>query len=260
MSQSVAPWAVVTGASSGLGVELARGLAARRINLVLVARRAAPMRDLAADLEQRWGILVVVEVVDLAEPGNALVLQQGLTQRGIEPEILINNAGSGIGGLFVEQDPERVRSMLQLDIVTLTELALIFGRRMAARGSGFILLVGSTAAYQPTPMTAAYGAAKAFVLSLGEALHVELAPAVGVTVLSPGLMDTGFAGVAGYQPPASVRRTVLPPERVARIGLEALFARRSSVVPGRLNKLLAFCSRLMPRHLQAMLVFRATRT
>jgi uncharacterized protein len=259
MTQSAAPWAVVTGASSGLGVELARGLAARGINLVLVARRAAPMRELAAALEQRWGVLVFEQALDLAQPGSAQALQRDLGARGIEPEILINNAGSGIGGLFVEQDPERVRTMLQLDIVTLTELALIFGRRMAARGNGFILLVGSTAAYQPTPMTAAYGAAKAFVLSLGEALHVELAPKVGVTVLSPGLMDTEFAGVSGYKPPASVRRTVLPPEKVAQIGLEAMFARRSSVVAGRLNKLLVWCSRLLPRHLQAVLVFRATR-
>jgi uncharacterized protein len=251
-------WAVVTGASSGLGPELARGLAARGINLILVARRDAPMRELASELEQRWGVRTLVEVLDLSRPGSALVLQQSLERRAIEPEILINNAGFGMGGLFVDQDPEHVRDMLQLDIVTLTELALLFGRRMAARSSGFILLVGSTAAYQPTPRTAAYGAAKAFVLSLGEALHVELAPRVGVTVLSPGLMDTGFASVSGYEPPASVRRTVLTPEQVAHIGLQALFARKSSVVAGRLNKILAFCTRLLPRHFQATLVFRAT--
>jgi len=259
MSETAPPWALVTGASGGLGVELARGLAARRINLVLVARREAPMRKLAADLERSYGVRIVVEVLDLAQPGSALSLQQRLERQAIEPEILINNAGCGIGGLFVEQDAERLRAMLQLDIVTLTELALVFGRRMAARGRGFILLVGSTAAYQPTPITAAYGAAKAFVLSLGEALHVELAPRVGVTVLSPGLMDTGFAAVSGYKPPASVRRTILSPERVAHIGLEALFAHKSSVVAGGLNKMLAFCSRLMSRHLQAKLVFRATR-
>jgi uncharacterized protein len=259
MSQPEAPWALVTGASSGLGVELARGLAARRINLILVARREAPMQELAANLAQRWGVRVEVEVLDLAQSGSALTLQHRLELLAIEPEILINNAGCGLAGPFVEHDPQRVREMLQLDITTLTELTLVFGGRMAARGRGLILLVASTAAYQPTPMTAAYGASKAFVLSLGEALHVELAPCVGVTVLSPGLMDTGFATVSGYQPPASVRRTVLTAEEVARIGLTALFARRSSVVAGRLNKLLAFCTRLMPRHLQAALVYRATR-
>jgi uncharacterized protein len=259
MSEAEVTWALVTGASGGLGVELARGLAARGLNLVLVARREAPMLELAADLGRRWGIRTIVEVLDLSQPGSAAVLQQRLVRAGIEPEILINNAGSGIGSLFIEQDPERLRAMLQLDVVTLTELALLFGRGMARRGKGLILLVGSTAAYQPTPITAAYGAAKAFVLSLGEALHVELAPSVGVTVLSPGLMDTGFASVSGYEAPASVRHTLLAPSEVARIGLEALFAHKPSVVAGGLNKVLAFCSRLMSRHLQAKLVFRATK-
>ena len=134
MSQTAGSWALVTGASGGLGVELARGLAARRINLVLVARREAPMRELAAALAARWGVRIVVEVLDLAQPGSAQTLQHRLDQQAIEPEILINNAGSGIGGLFIEQDAERLRAMLQLDIVTLTELALVFGRRMATRG------------------------------------------------------------------------------------------------------------------------------
>lgn len=258
MAHSDALWALVTGASSGLGVALARNLAARKINLVLVARREPPMRELAAELEGRWDVQVIVEALDLAQTDAAAALQRRLADRGIEPDILINNAGFGIGGPFIEQDSSRLRSMLQLDIVTLTELAHVFGRRMAERGRGFILLVGSTAAYQPTPITAAYGAAKAFVLSLGEALHVELAPKVGVTVLSPGLMNTGFAGVSGYVPPSSVRRTVLPPERVAEIGLNALFAHRPGVIPGALNKVLAFASRFMSRHLQARLVLRAT--
>lgn len=200
MSEAETPWALVTGASGGLGVELARGLAARKFNLVLVARREAPMRELAADLERRLGVRTLVEALDLAQPGSAAILQQRLDHQRIEPEVLINNAGFGIGGLFLEQDLERLRAMLQLDLVTLTELTLLFGRRMAARGRGFILLVGSTAAYQPTPVTAAYGAAKAFVLSLGEALHAELEPRVGVTVLCPGLMDTDFARVSGYHP------------------------------------------------------------
>ncbi len=258
MAHSGARWALVTGASSGLGVALARNLAARKINLVLVARRESPMRELATELQRRWDVRIVVEALDLAQADAAVRLRRRLEDQGIEPDILINNAGFGIGGPFIEQDPNRLRSMLQLDIVAVTELAHVFGQRMAQRGCGFILLVGSTAAYQPTPITAAYGAAKAFVLSLGEALHVELAPKVGVTVLSPGLMDTGFAGVSGYEPPSSVRRTVLLPERVAKVGLDALFARRSSVVPGGLNKVLAFCSRFMSRHLQARLVFRAT--
>ena len=150
--------------------------------------------------------------------------------------------------------------MLQLDIVALTELTHVFGRRMADRGRGRILLVASLAAYQPAPLLAAYGAAKAYVLSLGEALHVELAPRVGVTVLSPGLMDTEFNDVSGYTMKPSMRRTLLPTGRVAEIGLDALFRGRSSVIAGRLNRAMAFSTRFLSRRFQARTVYRLSRT
>lgn len=143
----------------------------------------------------------MVKAVDLAEPDSAAALQLRLDNREIEPSILVNNAGFGLSSAFLDQDPQRLRAMLQLDIVTLTELTQVFGKRMAGRGRGHILLVASLAACQPTPLLAAYGAAKAFVLSFGEALHAELAPKVSVTVLSPGLMDTGFFEVSGYPQP-----------------------------------------------------------
>ena len=134
---------------------------------------------------------------------SALNLQRRLDERNIEPNILINNAAFGLSGEFLAQEPERLREMLSLDILTLTELTHLFGKRMAARGSGHILLVASLAAYQPDPLLAAYGAAKHFVLALGIALHVELAPKVGVTVVSPGLMDTEFNDVSGFRPKAA---------------------------------------------------------
>ena len=174
-----------------------------------------------------------------------------MDQRRIEPDILINNAGFGLSSEFIEHDPERLRAMLQLNVLSLTELSHAFGQRMAARGGGHILLVASLAAYQPDPMLAAYGASKAYVLSLGEALHVELAPKVGVTVLSPGLMDTGFNDASGFRTPPSLKRTELLPDAVARIGLDAMFAGRSSVVAGRLNKAMAFSSRLLSRRFAA---------
>lgn len=251
MSGETPRWALVTGASSGLGVELARALAARKIDLVLTARREAPMQELAAQLEKEHAIKIVVEPTDLAAPDAAALLQQRLDHRDIAPDILINNAGFGLSGDFLDQDPDRVRAMLQLDIVSLTELTLLFAKRMAARGQGRILLVASMASYQPCPGLASYAAAKAYVLSLGEALNVELAPRVGVTVLSPGLMDTGFNEVAGFRPTASAQRTVLPPAKVAEIGLEALFAGKSSVIAGRLNRVMAFSNRFTSRHLQA---------
>ena len=155
-----------------------------------------------------------------------------------------------MSGEFLTQKPERLRQMLELDIVSLMELTHLFGNRMSARGAGHILLVASLAAY---------GAAKHFVLAFGVALHVELAPRVGVTVVSPGLMDTGFNEVASFQPMASLRPTLVSPDRVAEVGLRALFAGRSSVVVGRLNRLAAFSNRFLSRSLQAKLTYRMTK-
>ena len=197
------------------------------------------------------GVEIAVEAADLSRPDGSKSLQQRLDERGIEPDILINNAGFGLSSAFVEHDPGRLREMLQLNIVSLTELSHGFGRRMAARKHGHILLVASLAAYQPDPLLATYGASKAYVLSLGEALNVELAPNVKVTVLSPGLMDTGFNKVSGFRTPASLKRTELQPAAVARIGLDAMFAGKPSVVAGRVNKIMAFSSRLLPRHVAA---------
>lgn len=254
--QSNGQWALITGASSGLGVEFARALAARRINLVLAARREQPMQQLAVQLAQQFGVETLVEAIDLSLPDSAAALQRRLDTRGIEPDILVNNAGFGLNSTFVDHDPERLLAMLQLDVVTLTELTHLVGKRMAARGGGHILLVASLSAYQPTPILAAYGAAKAFVLSFGEALHVELAPKVGVTVLSPGLMQTEFNDVSGYKMPASLKATMLAPAQVAKIGLDALFAGKPSVIAGRLNGIMAFSSRFTSRAFQAKTVFR----
>ena len=149
--------------------------------------------------------------------------------------------------------------MLSLDIVALTELTHLFGKRMASRGKGHILLVGSLAAYQPDPLLAAYGAAKHFVLALGVALHVELAPRVTVTVVSPGLMDTGFNEVSGFRPKASLKPSIVSPAKVAEAGLKAMFAGRSSVIVGKLNRLTAFSNRFTSRHLQAKLTYRMSK-
>ena len=259
MVSSKLGWAVVTGASSGLGIALAAGLARRDHNLVLVARREQPLRALAARLERDHHIKVAVQVLDLGDPDSVVTLQQRLDADGIEVDILVNNAAFGLSGTFIDQEPERLRAMLRLDIVPLTELTHVFGRRMAQRRRGHILLVGSLAAYQPSPLAAAYGAAKAYVLSLGEALHAEMAQNVGVTVLSPGLMETEFHEVSGYTVKPSMRRTILSADRVAAIGLDAMFAGRSSVVAGRLNSVMAFSSRLMSRSLQARTVYKLSR-
>jgi len=249
-------WALVTGASGGLGVELARGLAARGYPVVITARGAAALEAVAADIRRDFKVEVAVEALDLSVADSAAVLRDRLDQRGIDPGIVVNNAGFGISGAFIDHDPQRLREMLQLNIVSLTELSHIYGRRMAQRGSGRILLVASMAAYQPDPLLAAYGASKAYELWLGEALNVELGPKVAVTVLSPGLMDTGFNAASGYETPESMRSMILPTARVAEIGLSALFAGKPSVIAGRLNNLMAFGARLVPRHLSARAAYR----
>ena len=127
---------------------------------------------------------------------------------------------------------------------------------MAERGRGHILFVSSLAAYQPTPLLAAYGAAKHFILAFGQALRVELAGRVGVTVLSPGLMQTEFFEVSGYRPKASLKATMVPSARVAEIGIRAMFAGKSSVIAGRLNRLSAFSTRFLPMSFQAKLAYR----
>ena len=249
-------WALVTGASSGLGRELARVLARRKMHLVIAARRQEELEKLAAELRAGYGVQVVVECIDLGASGAAEDLSGRLAARGIEIEVLINNAAFGLSGDFLQQDAARLRDMLQLDIVSVVELTQALGRQMAARGHGHVLLVASLAAYQPTPLLAAYGAAKQFVLAFGVALHVELAKKVGVTVVSPGLMDTEFFEVSGYRPKASLKATMVPPSQVAESAVKAMFKGRSSLVVGRLNRLAAFSNRFTSRLLQAKLSYR----
>lgn len=248
-------WAIITGASSGLGIEFAKQLAARKINLVLVARRQEPMDRLAGELTSS-GIKVAVEPMDLVAPGAAGELEKRLDARGIEPEILVNNAGFGLFGYLVDQEPENVRSMLELDVLALTELSRRFGKRMFNQGKGHVLLVASVAAYQPTPLYAVYGAAKAYVLSFGVSLNQELSPNVSVTVVSPGLMDTGFNSVSGQPVTDMMRRNMTSVPEAAKIGLDAMFAGKSNVVVGKLNRFFMFMNRFFSRDAQAKMIFK----
>ena len=252
-------WAVVTGASSGLGKEFARALASRKYNLVLVARREEPMRALATALRQQHAVEVLVESIDLSLGSSPVELQSRLDEQNVAPSVFINNAAFGLSGEFLMQDTDRLREMLNLDILALTELTHLFGRRMVDQERGHILLVASLAAYQPDPLLAAYGAAKHFVLALGVALHIEMAPKVIVTVVSPGLMDTEFNEVSGFRPKASLKPSIISPAKVAEAGLRAMFAGKSSVIVGKLNRLTAFSNRFTSRHLQAKLTYRLSK-
>ncbi|MCP3720740.1 SDR family oxidoreductase [Paraburkholderia sp. CNPSo 3281] len=244
-------WALITGASSGLGLEFADLLAAQKVNLVLAARRHESMEKLASDLRRRYGVDVLVEATDLASPGAASRLKCSLDARSVTVDILLNNAGYGLHGDLLETPIERTANMIQLNITTLTELTYLFGRDMAKRRSGHMLLVASLMAFQAVPSYAAYAATKSYVLALGEALHDELRPhGVVVTTLCPGHTATGFDEAAGATTSALLRLLTMKPRPVAASGIRALLQGKARVVAGLSNKMAAFSNRLTPRSMQ----------
>ena len=250
-------WALVTGASSGFGIEFATLLAEQAANIILAARRTEPMERLAEQLRQKHRVNVVVEGIDLAVVGAGAELKSRLDQRGIAVDILVNNAGYGLYGNFVDQPLDKILGMLQLNVLTLTELTRTFAAGMVARRSGHILLVASLLGYEATPGYAAYAASKAYVLLFGEALHAELkSHGVNVTVLSPGATATAFGKVAGQKNTAALRMLMMQPAPVARTGIRAMLHRRSSVVAGILNKLVVFFFRFAPRQMQLVVMQR----
>jgi uncharacterized protein len=247
-------WALITGASSGFGLHFAALLAARSVNLVLVARRLEPMDELAETLRRTSG----VEPVDLSMPGAATDLKNRIDRHGIEIEVLVNNAGRGLYGDFLDQPLDTVRTMIDLNLTVVTELTHLFARDMVRRKTGHILLIASILGYQPTPGYVVYGATKAYVLLFGESLHAELKKHnVNVTVLSPGPAETSFAHVAGQRSTFVLRSLMIEPESVARAGIRAMLRRRSSVVAGFLNKLVIVSNRLTPRFVQGLIMQRA---
>ncbi|MBN1202902.1 MAG: SDR family oxidoreductase [Anaerolineae bacterium] len=243
-------WALVTGASSGLGVALAQELADRGCNLVLVARREDRLRAVQQDIAGSAGVQVEVISMDLSAPDAPQRLYDQVTQDGKKIDVLVNNAGYGTRDKFINIDWEREQNMLQLDIMTVVHLTKLFVKDMVARDYGYVLQVASLGAYQPTPWYASYAAAKSFVLNFSEALNYELRHTnVKVTTLSPGVTLTEFQQVAGHELNRLARGTQMSSEAVARIGIRAMLRGKSSVVPGALNKLFAWGSHLAPRRM-----------
>jgi short-subunit dehydrogenase len=244
-------WALVTGASSGLGADFARELAARGAHVVLVARREERLKQLAAELEGRHGVRTRVVAMDLGRPEAARELHERTQADGIAVDVLVNNAGFGIFGPFLEIPWERERQMLELDVLALVELTKRFAADMVQRRFGHVLQVASIGAYQPSPTYASYSAAKSFVLSFGEALAWELrGTGVRVTVVSPGVTETEFLEVSGQRRTLYQRLTMMQSPAVARAGVRAMLQGRTSVVPGIGNALSAWSMRFVPRRLQ----------
>src|SRR6184192_3801127 len=226
-------WVLVTGASSGFGEEFARQYAEKGHPLVLVARRLDRLQTLAEKIRQQHRIEVVVEQVDLSDVGAVIQLHQRLRERDIAIDILINNAGHGLQGPFLGAQLDAALAMVQLDIASLTAVTHVFAQDMRKRGRGKILLVASLLAYYSVQNFAVYAASKRYVLSLGEALHHELKrDGVTVTVLCPGMSDTGFAQAAQQKLTPMLKRVMMQPAPVVRAGIRALGSGRISVVPG----------------------------
>jgi len=237
------PVALITGASAGLGAEFARQLSKRGHRLVLVARRKERLDALAAELGKARAV-----AIDLSIPGAAAELMADIDNAGEQIELLINNAGFGLRGYFANQDPARLRQMIDLNCGVLAELCRTVLPQMIERRSGGILNVASTAAFQPGPGMAVYYATKAFVLSLSEALHEEAKPyGVMVSALCPGPTRTEFGDVAGFSESAALTRVSMESGPVVRKGLEALKNNRAVVITGGLNKAVAFSTRFAPR-------------
>lgn len=223
-------WVLITGASSGFGEEFARQYAEQGHSLVLVARRLDRLQALAETLRRQYRVEIVVEQVDLSDIEAITQLHQRLRERGISIEILINNAGHGLQGSFVDSPLDATLAMVQLDVASLTAVTHVFAQDMRMRKRGKILLVASLLAYQGVQNFAVYAAAKAYVLRLGEALHRELKrDGVTVTALCPGMSDTGFAGAAQQKITPALKRLMMQPAAVVRAGIRALQAGRISV-------------------------------
>jgi uncharacterized protein len=251
MTSPFRPLALVTGASGGIGAELARELARHGHDLVLAARSIAPMQALAEELAAA-GATATVIAADLATPGAATLLADEIANRGLVVDVLVNNAGFGAAGRFDRLDAARLYEMLQVNVVALSELTRLFLPDMVARGHGRIMLVASVAGFQPGPGMAAYFASKAYVLNLGEALACELrGTGVTVTTLCPGATATGFFAVAGSESSLMARRfrRMMGAAEVARLGYRGLAAGRPVVVTGVTNRLVALAVRYLPHRL-----------
>lgn len=245
--------AVVTGASSGIGAAIARELAERGYGVTLVARRAERLESLAEELRRR-GVRAEALAADLADRSVRAELLGNVEGLGLEPHILVNNAGLSTLGAVARSDPEAELHMLEVNIMAVADLCSRFVPGMVERGRGAVLNVASTAAFQPLPGQSGYAASKAFVLSYTRGLDAELhGSGVMAAALCPGPVETEFEEVAGF--PEGAAEAGLPrfmwesPESVARTGVEALARSRSVAIPGTANRVAAHLSTVTPKRL-----------
>ncbi len=238
---------LITGASSGIGKELAYIFAREGYHLVLVARTESALALIAKECGNKYGIQSSVFVADLALENAGKNLFDQVQARGIEVDVLVNNAGFGMHGSFVDQDVLSNTQMIQLNITTLMELTALFVKQMIKNNRGKILNIASTAAFQPIPNFAVYAGTKSFVLHFTEALHAELSSTnLSVSALCPGPTATGFEERAEMKDSKLFKSGVMSAKRVAEIGYQGLMRNKMTIVPGFKNKILAIASGMTP--------------
>jgi short-subunit dehydrogenase len=243
---------LVTGASSGIGQEIAGLLAGRGLGVTLVARSESKLRELADVLATRHKVRVEVLSADLTDTAARAELPGRLEALGLSVNVLVNNAGFSTLGPVYRSDPDREIAMIRTDVEAVVHLCALFTPGMVERRSGCILNVASTAAFQPVPGQAAYGASKAFVLSYSHAIREELrSQGVSVTALCPGPVETGFADAAGFDPDevagAMPKMFWVPAVEVAKVGVRGMDDNRAVAIPGLPNKMSAALGWLSPR-------------
>lgn len=254
----MAQTALITGASSGLGLEFSNIFARRGCDLVLVARNEEKLLAQQKELSQKYGVRVEVLVCDMSKERAGDVLFAETSARGIAVDILVNNAGFGDFGAFAHCDARKQQDMIAVNIAALTQLTRCFLEPMVCRGCGKILNVASIAAFQPGPTMAVYYASKAFVLSFTEALSVELqGSGVSVTALCPGPTTTGFEKNAALGNSGLFQNLKVATARdVAEYGVHALEKGKVIAIPGAMNRLIVTASKFAPRALVRRCVYR----
>lgn len=240
--------ALITGATSGIGLELAKLFARDGYNLILVARHDDSLRGVATDVEQQFGNKVITLAKDLMNTNAPEEIYQEIKQQGLTVDVLVNNAGMGEYGKFAtETDLQKELSIIQLNATSLVHLTKLFLKEMVDRNEGKILMLASVASAIPNPLMAVYGATKSFIYSFSEALSNELKDtSVSVTALMPGATDTDFFNKAGAQNARVTNSDLADPARVAKDGYDALMQGKDKVVSGFKNKMQVAMSHVLP--------------
>jgi uncharacterized protein len=242
-----APTTLITGASSGIGLELARIFAAAKYRLILTSRNVDALQRLAQECRRASGLDAVVIPADLSHPDGPQKILDEIRMQSLPVDVLVNNAGFGTHGKFWEIPTEKELGLVQVNITALVQLTHALLPGMVARRNGRILNVASTAAYQPGPLMANYYASKSYVLSFSQALSNELrGSGVTVTALCPGPTLTNFQSTAGLAMSRLFKMTGMSAQQVAQAGYNALMRRKRVCIPGFNNRLLALGSKLLP--------------